>query len=194
MRGTERPCDWMTTDLLRDWTDPDTAMEVVGRSLGIFDDRVSNPRSVLSTDSPLRSTLFAVLLTLVEGGALEKRHCGGGRYAFRWCDDLATAATSFEEAAPKPTLDVDSSDPEQAQQAEQADQMRWWSLGARIAPLLLPASSAMLAILLFLHLRHSFALLVALTFFGVAGILRRIPLAGFWTLAVVIAGLLLRFS
>jgi len=80
----------VTTDLLAVWTDPDTAMEAVGTNLGIFDDRVASPSKVLAADERLRNTLFDVLLSLVEGGALEMRPCGGGRHAFRWRDDFAS--------------------------------------------------------------------------------------------------------
>ena len=50
----------VTTDLLSEWTDPDTAMEAVGNSLGVFD-HVPSAVVVLRGDSPLRTALYDVL-------------------------------------------------------------------------------------------------------------------------------------
>ena len=80
----------VTTDLLSEWTDPDTAMEAVGNSLGVFDRGPSAVR-VLHGDARLRDALYDVLLRLVDGGALETRACADGRYAFRWRADLGEA-------------------------------------------------------------------------------------------------------
>jgi hypothetical protein len=192
MHGTVRPADFMTPDLLCVWTDPDTAMEVVGRSLGIFDDRVSNPTKVLSTDSPLRNALSNVLLSLVEGGVLEMRPCGGGRHAFRWRDDIASTAVSSHEKTPAPlepvAVDVASPRTERSR--------HWPRLLAPAAPLFFPAASCILAILVFVLLDHAFALVIAgaLMLVGVIGLARRVPFAGFWTVGLVVAAALLRFS
>ena len=104
MRGGDRVEEFVTTDLLAVWTDPDTAMEAVGAGLGIFPGRVPEVRRVLATDTPLRRALYAVLLDLVDGGALEKRATADGRYAFRWRSDLASAA--LRPAAGLPELAV----------------------------------------------------------------------------------------
>lgn len=189
MRGTDRPGEFMTPDLLCVWTDPDTAMEVVGRSLGIFGERVSNPTSVLSADSPLRNALSNVLLSLVEGGALEKRPCGGGRYAYRWRADIASAAVA--PAAPETVSVVDPLDAVPMERTR-----RWQGAVAPTAPLVLPALSCLLVILVVVLLDQVFALAAAaaLTFVGVIGLVRRVPFAGFWTLGLIVAGFILRFS
>src|SRR4051794_7085771 len=57
MRGGDRVEEFVTTDLLAVWTDPDTAMEAVGASLGIFGQRVTEVRRVLATETPLRRAL-----------------------------------------------------------------------------------------------------------------------------------------
>jgi hypothetical protein len=77
------------SSLLGAWTDADTAMHVVGTSLGVF--TALDADRVLSEETPLRSALFDILLSLVEGGALEMRPADDGRYAFRWRADYATA-------------------------------------------------------------------------------------------------------
>jgi hypothetical protein len=82
----------LSTDLLAVWTDPDTAMEAVGSGLGLFDEAGPSPARALASDERLRNTLFDVLLSLVEGGALEMRPCGGGRHAFRWRDGVLDPA------------------------------------------------------------------------------------------------------
>jgi hypothetical protein len=189
MRGTDRPGDYMTPDLLCVWTDPDTAMEVVGRSLGIFGARVSNPTSALSADSPLRNALSNVLTSLVEGGVLEQRPCGGGRYAYRWRDDIESAVV-----APAVSETVSVVDPVDGAPTERA--RRWPRLIAPTAPLTMPALSCLLAILVFVLLDQAFALAVAaaLTLVGVIGLVRRVPFAGLWTLGLVVAGFILRFS
>lgn len=195
----------MTPDLLCVWTDPDTAMEVVGRSLGIFDDRVSNPTKVLSTDTPLRTALSNVLLSLVEGGVLEMRPCGGGRHAFRWRDDIASAALPSQETTPArlasvavgepvasaPIPSVETFDPPTEERGRD-----WPRVVAPAAPLFFPAASCLLAILVFVWLDHAFALVIAgvLMLVSVIGLARRVPFAGFWTGGLVVAALLLRFS
>jgi len=189
MRGTDRPGDYMTPDLLCVWTDPDTAMEVVGRSLGIFGARVSNPTGALAADSPLRNALANVLTSLVEGGVLERRPCGSGRYAYRWRDDIESAVVAPSLRDQEPVAD-----PVAAAPAERA--RRWPQLFAPAAPLTMPALSCLLAILVFVLLDHLVALTVAaaLTLVGVIGLVRRVPFAGFWTLGLVVAGVILRFS
>lgn len=195
----------MTPDLLCVWTDPDTAMEVVGRSLGIFDDRVSNPTKALSTDTPLRTALSNVLLSLVEGGVLEMRPCGGGRHAFRWRDDIASAALPSQETTPArlasvavdepvastPIPSVETFDPPTAERDRD-----WPRVMAPAAPLFFPAASCLLAILVFVWLDHAFALVIAgaLMLVSLIGLARRVPFAGFWTGGLVVAALLLRFS
>jgi hypothetical protein len=64
------------------------------------------------------------------------------------------------------------------------------------APLLLPAVSCVLALLAFLRLDQGLALAVTalLAVGGVVGIVRRVQLATFWMIGLVIAGLLVRFS
>jgi hypothetical protein len=205
MHGTVRPGDFMTPDLLCVWTDPDTAMEVVGRSLGIFDDRVSNPTKALATDSPLRKALSDVLLNLVEGGVLEMRPCGGGRHAYRWRDDTS-AALSWPENAPAPPEPVAVETAAAAVPAPMAvdtfetppaERPRHWPrLIAPAAPLFFPAASCLLAILVFVRLDHAYALVIAgaLILAGLIGLVRRVPFAGFWTVGLVIAALLVRFS
>ena len=91
----------LTTDLLEVWTDPDTAMEAVGTNLGIFDEDGPSPAKTLAADERLRNTLFDVLLSLVEGGALEMRPCGGGRHAFRWRQDMCAAAAARRSLPPR---------------------------------------------------------------------------------------------
>jgi hypothetical protein len=207
MGATQRLGDYMTTDLLCEWTDPDTAMELVGTSLGIFDARVPNPRDVLSTDTPMRAALLNVLLDLVEGGALEKRACSDGRYAFRWRADIASAAIAPRATAPP--LAVASVAPPEPSIAELGPT---WShdpvpapassapLGPRLvaqaALIVLPALSCLLVVLAFVWFNRGFAIVTAaaLTLIGAVGVVRRTPFAGLWTVGLVLAGLLLRFS
>ena len=99
MRGSDTSRYSLTPDLLDVWTDPDTAMEIVGTSLGVFRYQNSTTANTLATDASLRNTLSNVLLALVDGGALEKRPCGGGRDAFRWRRDSNEADAA---AAPLP--------------------------------------------------------------------------------------------
>jgi hypothetical protein len=199
----------VTTDLLFAWTDPDTAMEAVGTRLGIFSSRTADPRAALSTDSPLRKPLLDLLLSLVDSGVLEKRPCADGRFAFRWRDDVAVAAVAVDEeqaqrerdrelgrravpvqprAAPAPPARDDITITEPTRD--------WARLVAPTAPLVFPAVSCILVILAFVWFDHVVALVVvlALALIGVVGLARRIPFAGFWTLGLVVAGLLLHFS
>ncbi len=94
--------------LLGTWTDCDTTMQIVGTSLGLFGAGLLEPAAVLEAETPLRNALFDVLLSLVEGGALEMRPADDGRYAFRWRADYAIAALSDETSA---TVDVDAPSP-----------------------------------------------------------------------------------
>src|SRR5262249_20618251 len=81
----------VTTDLLSEWTDPDTAMEAVGNTLGAFDDGPS-PIRLLRTHGTLRDSLDAVLRRMADGGALETRSLADGRHAYRWAADLGTVS------------------------------------------------------------------------------------------------------
>jgi hypothetical protein len=67
---------------------------------------------------------------------------------------------------------------------------------ATTAPLVLPALSFLLAILAFVLFGQTVALVViaVLALLGVVGLARRVPLAGFWTLGVVVAGIVVRMS
>jgi len=94
--------------LLGAWTDADTAMQIVGTSLGVFGPGLLDADAILSNETPLRNALFDVLLSLVEGGALEMRPADDGRYAFRSRADIATAAVSPEEPQ---TIDVEAPSP-----------------------------------------------------------------------------------
>ena len=206
MHGSDRRGDLVTTDLLSVWTDPDTAMEAVGTSLGIFDDRVANPRTVLSSDTPLRNALYAVLISLVEGGALEMRPCGGERYAFRWRADIESAVvappqpiapTEPAPLAPAPAVPSVPAAPVVVLEESPAEPARRWPrIFAATAPLALPALSCLLALLAFVWLDHPIALVIAglLILAGVVGLIRRVPFAGLWTVGVIVAGLVLRLS
>jgi hypothetical protein len=67
---------------------------------------------------------------------------------------------------------------------------------ATTAPLLLPTLSCLLALLAFVVLGPTAGLVVVavLALAGVVGVIRRVPLAGFWTAGLVVAGLLMRLS
>lgn len=199
----------MTTDLLSVWTDPDTAMHAVGTSLGIFDEPVSDAAIVGPTESPLRNALLDLLLQLVDDGELEKRECADGRYAFRWREDTASSAVSTDAVSVR--LDAYfASMPRQmpsgvagfaapvvdAPALDAARHRRWPRLLVTAAPLVLPASSCLLALLAFVVLGHPVGLVVVagLALIGVVGLIRRVPLAGFWTTGLIVAGLLMRLS
>jgi len=207
MQGSDRGGDLVTTDLLSLWTDPDTAMEAVGTSLGIFDERVSNPRRVLSSDTPLRKALYAVLISLVEGGALEMRPCGGDRYAFRWRPDIESAGVAAprpvalhepSRSAPVvPVVQVVPVAPELPFEEPPAEPARRWPrVLTATAPLVLPALSCLLALLAFVWLDDPAAFVIAgvLILAGVIGLVRRVPFAGLWTVGVIVAALVLRLS
>ena len=197
----------MTSDLLSVWTDPDTAMRAVGASLGIFDAPVGTG-DVVPPGAPLRTALLDVLLTLVDEGELEKRACSDGRYAFRWRDDVASSAASTDAVSAR--LDayfasmprqmpwgVDrATTPTVDRAGVPGRPPRWPRLVATTAPLLLPALSCLLALLAFVVLGKTVGLAVvaALTLIGVVGVIRRVPLAGFWTSGLILAGLLMRLS
>jgi hypothetical protein len=91
---------------LGSWTDSDTAMHIVGTSLGIF--TALDPDEVLGEETPLRSALFDILLSLVEGGALDMRIADGGHYAFRWRADYAMAGLDPDS---QETVDVEPPSP-----------------------------------------------------------------------------------
>jgi hypothetical protein len=198
----------VTTDLLSVWTDPDTAMHAVGTSLGIFDNGRSDPGAVGPSGSPLRTALFDVLLALVDEGELEKRACGDGRYAFRWREDVESTAVCTDATSARLEACLGSMPREMP-----------WSVGTglvpardpngpgplatmaplilpAVAPLLLPAVSCVLALAAFVLLGNvvGIAVLVALALAGVVGLARRVPLAGFWTMGLVVAAFLMRVS
>jgi hypothetical protein len=106
----KRRSEVVAASLLTAWTDADTAMQVVGASLGLFGAGPLDPTVVLSAETSLRNALFDVLLSLVEGGAIEMRVAGDNRYAFRWRDDVAIAglapdnSTAIDLAVPSPYL------------------------------------------------------------------------------------------
>lgn len=193
----------LTTELLSVWTDPDTAMEAVGTNLGIFDERVPSPTKALASDERLRNTLFDVLLSLVEGGALEMRPCGDGRHAFRWREDVTAAVSPVEEKTAPPEVAAPIHAPAPPPVASVADaaaareQPHPPSRPMAQAPLLVvPAVSCLLAILVYVTFDRSVALGIAgaLTLCGVIGLARRVPFAGAWTFGLVVAGLLVHFS
>lgn len=199
MRGSDVRGQLLTTDLLSEWTDPDSAMEAVGASLGIFAEGGPNPRSLLAADSPLRNALYQELLGLVQGGVLDKRLCSDGRYAFRWRDAFMNAAGAYEPTArlappatPQPSPAVERDLPTATKAAR-----LWPRLFSQTAPLWLPASSCVLVILAFVWLDHAVAIGIAtaLAVVGAFGLLRRAPsFAALWSLGLVVAVLLLRFS
>ncbi|HTK15759.1 MAG TPA: hypothetical protein VL769_05155 [Acidimicrobiia bacterium] len=106
----KRRSEVVAASLLPSWTDADTAMQIVGTSLGLFGAGPLDPTVVLSAETQLRNALFDVLLSLVEGGALEMQVAGDNRYAFRWRDDVAIAglaagdSTPIDLAVPSPHL------------------------------------------------------------------------------------------
>jgi hypothetical protein len=81
-------------------------MHAVGTSLGVF--TALDADRVLGDETPLRDALFDILLTLVEGGALEMRPADDGRYAFRWRADYATAGVDADGHEP---IDVEPPSP-----------------------------------------------------------------------------------
>ena len=216
MLGSDRRSEFVTTELLSAWTDPDTAMEAVGASLGIFGDRVPDVRRALATETPLRKALYQVLLDLVEGGALEKRALTDGRYAFRWRDNIEAPVLSIVPnpvvaEAPSPAAVLTPTPPvvsttERAlevvppavvpDEAPATNVPRWSRVVGPAAPLVLPAVSCVIAILAFVWLDAALAFVIAaaLMLVGVVGLLRRVPFAGLWIAGVFVAGVLLRFS
>lgn len=104
----KRRTEIVAASLLETWTDSDTAMQIVGSSLGIFGIGLLDPTRALFDETPLRNALFDVLLSLVEGGALEMRPTDDGRYAFRWRADVATAGLSADDA---PSIDIPAPSP-----------------------------------------------------------------------------------
>ena len=73
---------------------------------------------------------------------------------------------------------------------------RWPRLVQTTAPLLLPTLSCLLALFAFVVLGNAVGVVVvvALALPGVVGLVRRVPLAGFWTTGLIVAGLLVRLS
>ena len=82
-------------------------MQIVGTSLGLFGAGLLDPTLVLATETPLRNALFDVLLSLVEGGALEIRVTDDHGYAFRWRADVAVAGL-YPDGSPPIDLAVPS--------------------------------------------------------------------------------------
>jgi len=199
----------VTTDLLSAWTDPDTAMEAVGTSLGIFGARAPDARVALAAPQ-LREALLGVLFCLVDRGELEKRALADGRYAFRWHDEFVDAAVATDarsarldaclesmRGASVATLGrVSARTVETPPPPPPAPARPWARLITPTAPLVFPAVSCMLAILAFVWLARSAAVVVAvaLALAGVIGLVRRVPFAGLWTLGLIVAGLLVRLS
>ena len=110
-----RRAEETAAQLLAAWTDSDTAMQIVGTSLGIFGVGLLDPEIVLAKETPLRNALFDVLLSLVEGGALDVRPTGDGHYAFRWRADYAVGALTPEMAT---TVDIEVPSPYLAELTE----------------------------------------------------------------------------
>ena len=195
----------VTTDLLSEWTDPDTAMEAVGNTLGVFADGPS-PVRMLRADPTLRGELDAVLHRMAADGALETRALADGRSAFRWGADLGAVSRETANglvtahAAPpvEPIREAVPATPVEAIEPEAVEALPsfWMRMFLQTAPLLLPALSCVLALLAFLWLDEAVAFLITalLAVVGVVGIVRRIQLATFWMIGLVIAGLLVRFS
>jgi hypothetical protein len=111
----KRRAEETAAELLAKWTDADTAMQIVGTSLGVFGIGRLDPEIVLAKETPLRNALFDVLLSLVEGGALDVRPTDDGHYAFRWRADYAVGALSPESAS---TVDLEAPSPYLAELAE----------------------------------------------------------------------------
>jgi hypothetical protein len=181
----------LTTALLSEWTDPDTALEVVGNTLDRFHDEPSAVHA-LRADARLRDSLHAVLLRMVDQEVLETRALADGRCAFRWSARLG--AVSPEEANALVAAGAEA--PPEAAPASAGAAGFWARMAVQTAPLLLPSVSCVLALLAFLWLDSALALAVTvlLAIVGVVGIVRRVQLATFWMLGLVIAGLLVRFS
>jgi hypothetical protein len=110
-----RRTDETAAELLRNWTDADTAMQIVGTSLGVFGANRLDPEVVLARETPLRNALFDVLLSLVEGGALDVRPAGDGYYAFRWRADYAVGALAADTVA---AVDIEAPSPYLTELAE----------------------------------------------------------------------------
>ena len=124
----KRRSEVVAASLLTAWTDADTAMQIVGASLGVFGAGPLDPTVVLATETPLRNALFDVLLSLVEGGALEMRTTNDLRYAFRWRDDVAvaglapTGSPAIDLAVPSPYLaELDQARAERDEALRRAD-------------------------------------------------------------------------
>jgi hypothetical protein len=187
----------VTTDLLSEWTDPDTAVEAVGNSLGVFHG-LPSATAALRREPRLRAALYDVLLRLVEGGVLETRALTDGRLAFRWHADLGVVApdhaSGLVAAAHAAPPEVEPSPPPVVVATPRGP--LWQRLALQWAPLLLPTVSCVLVLLAFVWLDQSVALLLAaaMAVVGVVGVIRRVQLAAFWTVGLVIAGVLLRFS
>jgi hypothetical protein len=154
--------------------------------------------------------LLDALLAIVDDGELEKRACADGRYAFRWRADVASSAVATEAVSARldaylasmpraVPLGVDRAEAPHLDVVAPSTPIRhpgWPRLVATTAPLLLPTLSCLLALLAFVVLGPAAGLVVVavLALVGVVGVIRRVPLAGFWTAGLIVAGLLMRLS
>ncbi|HTL84780.1 MAG TPA: hypothetical protein VL856_06325 [Acidimicrobiia bacterium] len=199
----------MTTDLLSVWTDPDTAMHAVGASLGIFADGLPGSGTLPPPGASLQNALLDVLLTLVDEGELEKRACADGRYAFRWREAVESTAVCTDATSARLDACLGSMPRALPWSANLAATATVVDAGvapgrqppgprflAMTAPLVLPTVSCMLALVVFVVLGNVVGLIVlgALALAGIVGLVRRVPLAGFWTMGVVVAALVMRVS
>jgi hypothetical protein len=207
MSGTNRCNDRITTDLLTEWTDPDTTMEAIGTTLGVFDEQVVAPHQILATDPHLRDSLQGVLACLVRAGVLGTRPCSDGRYAYRWQDgpvspgvlaSKAEFATGIEHDPGTDTA-ADTATVTPAVTAPRSPTARRDQPVSRIEQaglLVIPMMSCALVVLAFVTLNHAIALAITtvLVLVGVIGLMRRAPLAGSWIIGLTVAGLLIHFS
>ena len=101
--------DTSAAALLGAWTDSDTAMQIVGTSFGIFGPDLLDPELALSSETPLRNALFDVLLSLVEGGAIDMRPTDDGLVRVSLAIRLRRSrpvARNVDRHRPRPTLAV----------------------------------------------------------------------------------------
>jgi hypothetical protein len=159
-------------------------------------DHVPSPVLALREDTNIRTSLDGVLRRMVDGGALETRALADGRSAYRWRSDLGDVSPATAKGLVAAHAEPPSDRPAVAQPAPEPVVGFWARMGLQTAPLLLPAVSCVLVLVAFLWLDPTLAFLVTavLAIAGVVGIVRRVQLATFWMIGLVIAGLLVRFS